>query len=51
MAMIEDTEKEIADRKQRIAELEGELEESVADLAEFKGDVITKDARIVELEH
>lgn len=48
--MIEDTEKEIADRRQRIAELEGELEESAADLAEFKSDVVAKDARISELE-
>ena len=47
--MIEDTEQEILDRQQRINELEGELEESNADMADFKVDNTEKDQRIEEL--
>lgn len=49
MTMIEDTEHEINDRQQRVAELEAELEESNADMDDFRKDDEEKDARIEEL--
>ena len=49
MTYIEDTEKEIAERQEKINELNGELGESNEDLHDFVGDSHARDERIIEL--
>jgi len=49
MSYIEDTEKEIQDRQEKIHELQGELGESNEDLQGFSDDAHARDERIIEL--